>query len=155
MADVAVPNVASDARAVLVEKLEKEAEATNKKRTGKGTRIRVGQTRGKNPQVIQWEAFDESQPDSLPATLNEFMAVTKVESEPTLVGMLIEGFNQQAYTAASDPIAEYVNPAWSDELQKQFRLVVRNYSNGTGNSLDDTVKLLKPGFDASHASAKK
>mgnify|MGYP006338789657 FL=1 len=50
----------TDAREQLVKEMEVKAEETKKTRTGKGTRVRVGQTRGKNPKVIIWEAFDDS-----------------------------------------------------------------------------------------------
>ena len=130
-----------------------KAEETNKTRTGKGTRVRVGQTRGKNPQVITWEAFDDSQPETLPATLSEFMEISKTQDEKVIVSMLIDGFNAQQYTAASDPIAEFVNPAWNEDVQRQFRLVVRNYSNATGVSIEDAVALIKPGIEASQKKA--
>lgn len=144
----------SDVRNALLEETQKKADETNKTRTGKGTRVRVGQTRGKNPQVITWEAFDDSQPDTLPATLSEFMEITKTNDEKMIVTFLIDGYNSGQYTAASDPIAEFVNPAWSDDVQRQFRLVVRNYANATGVSIDDAVALIKPGIEASQAKAK-
>jgi len=143
----------SDAREQLVKEMEVKAEETNKTRTGKGTRVRVGQTRGKNPKVITWEAFDDSQPATLPATLSEFMDVAKVSDEKQIVAFLIDGYNDAQYTAASDPIAEFVNPTWSEETQRQFRLVVRNYSNATGVSIEDAVALIKPGIEASQKKA--
>ncbi len=144
---------AQTAREKELEAAQAKAVETNKTRTGKGTRVRVGQTRGKNPQVISWEAFDDSQPDTLPATLPEFMEITKTQEEKAIVGYLIDGYNDAQYTAASDPIAEFVNPTWSDDVQKQFRLVVRNYSNATGVSLEDAVALIKPGIEASQKKA--
>ena len=129
------------------------ADEANKGRTGKGTRVRVGQTRGKNPQVINWEAFDDSLPDTLPATLSEFMEITKTQDEKLIVQYLVDGYNDAQYTAASDPIAEFVNPVWPDDVQKQFRLVVRNYSNATGVSLEDAVALIKPGIEKSQTKA--
>jgi len=143
----------SDAREQLVKEMEVKAEETNKTRTGKGTRVRVGQTRGKNPKVITWEAFDDSQPATLPATLSEFMDVAKVSDEKQIVAFLIDGYNDAQYTAASDPIAEFVNPTWSEETQRQFRLVVRNYSNATGVTIEDAVALIKPGIEASQKKA--
>lgn len=145
MEDMAVE--AKSPRELELERTQLEANAENEKRSGVGTRIRVGQTRGKNPIVIKWEAFDESQPDTLPKTIAEFMEVTKVKDEPTLVGYLVGGFNDANYTASSDPLAEFVNPAWSADAQTQFRLVVRNYSRGAGVSLEDAVNLIKPGFE--------
>lgn len=143
----------AEAREKELEAIQVKATETNKSRTGKGTRVRVGQTRGKNPQVISWEAFDDSLPDTLPATLSEFMEITKTQDEKLIVAYLIDGYNDSQYTAASDPIAEFVNPVWSDEVQKQFRLVVRNYSNATGVSLEDAVALIKPGIEASQKKA--
>lgn len=129
--------------------MAKEEAELNAGRTGKGTRVFLGMTRGRNPQKIQYEAFDDSQPDTLPKTLSEFMEISKVSDEPTIVGYLLDGFNSAAYTAASDPVAEFVDQTWSDEVQKQFRLVVRNYSNATGVSIEDAVALIKPGIVAS------
>lgn len=123
--------------------------ALNEGRTGKGTRAFIGMTRGRNPQMIQYEGFDESQPKTLPTSLSEFMEVAKVSDEPTIVGYLIDGFNSAAYTTASDPVAEYVDASWPEDVQKQFRLVVRNYSVATGVSIEDAVALIKPGIVAS------
>jgi len=134
------------AKELELEKAQGEADKTNKERTGVGTRVRVGQTRGKNPMVISWEAFDESLPDTLPKTIKEFMEITKVQDEPTLVSYLIGGLNDANYTAASDPLAEFVDPQWKPEVQTQFRLVVRNYSRGANVSLEEAVELIKPGF---------
>ena len=134
-----------------VDAATEKAKTANATRTGKGTRVRVGQTRGRNPQVISWEAFDESQPDTLPKTLSEFMEITKVSDETAIVQYLIDGYNDAAYTAASDPVAEFVDASWSDDVQKQFRLVVRNYANATGVSIEDAVALIKPGIVKSQA----
>ena len=136
--------------------LQTKADTENQKRTGKGTRLRVGATRGKNPQAISYEAFDESKADTLPLTLSEFMEVTKPfggDVEKTIVEWLIGGFNDAQYTAASDPIAEYVENYWPEDVQRQFRLVVRNYSNATGVSIEDAVKLIKPGIEAAQKKA--
>jgi hypothetical protein len=145
MATAIAPSALESAKA----SLQGKADETNKARTGKGTRVKVGATRGKNPQAISYEAFDESLPDTLPKTLSEFMEVSKIQDEPTIVGFLIDGYNAAQYTAASDPIAEFVNPTWPDDVQKQFRLVVRNYSNATGVSIEDAVALIKPGIEKS------
>jgi hypothetical protein len=124
---------------------ETKATETNAARTGKGTRVRVGQTRGRNPQVISYEAFDESKPDTLPTSLSEFMDVAKIQDEKVIVSLLIDGFNSDAYTTASDPIAEFVEAVWPEDVQKGFRAAVRNYSNMTGVSIEDAVSLIKPG----------
>jgi hypothetical protein len=125
---------------------EVDADEENSKRTGVGVRVRVGQTRGKSPLVITWEAFDESKPETLPTKIPQFMEVTGVKDEPTLVAYLIGGYNDANYTAASDPLAEFVELTWKDDVQTQFRLVVRNYSRGANVSLEDAVALIKPGF---------
>src|SRR3990167_5066456 len=119
---------AKSEREVAVEAKAAELKAINDKRTGKGTRLRVGQTRGKNPQIVVWESFDESLPATLPDSLTEFMDVTKTQDEKLIVAYLIDGYNSAQYTQASDPIAEFVNAAWSDEVQKQFRVAVKNYT---------------------------
>jgi hypothetical protein len=134
-----------------VEAAVAKAAEENKNRTGKGTRVRVGQTRGRSPQVISWEAFDESLPDTLPKTLSEFMDVAKVTDEAIIVSYLIDGSNSAAYTKASDPMAEFVDLTWSEDVQQQFRLVVRNYANATGVSIADVVALIKPGIVASQS----
>lgn len=140
-------------KAARTKDMEAREKALNEGKTGKGTRTMLGMTRGRNPQEIQYEAFDESQPDTLPKTLSEFMEVAKVSDEPTIVSYLIDGFNSAAYTAASDPVAEFVDVTWPDDVQKQFRLVVRNYSNATGVSIEDAVALIKPGIVKSQAKA--
>lgn len=122
-----------DARAKAVEAKQAELDAQNAKRVEanpayKGTFLRVGQTRGKNPQMVVWEAFDLSKSASLPTTVDEFMKLTNTKDEATYISYLIDGYNDAQYTLASDPIAEHVDPAWSEDVQKQFRLVVRNYS---------------------------
>ena len=132
-----------------VEAAQATANTENTSRSGKGTRVKVGMTRGRNPQVISFENFDESLPDSLPVSLSEFMDLSKTQDEKVIVSYLIDGFNSAQYTLASDPVAEFVDLSWSDEVQKQFRLVVRNYSNATGVSIEDAVALIKPGIVAS------
>lgn len=135
------------AKEIELEAKQNAADKANAELKGVGVRKRVGQTRGKNPVVIEWEAFDESKPDTLPTSIKQFMEVTGVDKEPELVAYLIGGFNDAAYTAASDPLAEFVDLSWPPEAQTQFRLVTRNYSRGAGVSLEDAVALIKPGFE--------
>lgn len=130
------------------EDMAKREKALNEGKTGKGLRSFLGMTRGRNPQEIQYEGFDESQPETLPSTLQEFMDLSKVNDEKTIVSYLVDGFNSAAYTQASDPVAEFVDASWPEDVQKQFRLVVRNYSNATGVSIEDAVALIKPGIVA-------
>jgi hypothetical protein len=120
----------------------------NAERTGKGTRATIGLTRGRNPQMVQYESFWESLPDTLPKTLSEFMELSKVQDEAAIVSFLIDGFNSAQYAAASDPVAEFQDASWSKEVQTQFRFVIKNYSGATGVSIDDAVTLIKPGFAA-------
>ena len=134
------------AKEVELEAAEKAAEEVNKTRSGIGTRVEVGQTRGKNPLVISYERFDESKPETLPTSIQQFMEVTGVKDEPTMVSFLIGGINDANYKAASDPLREFVDLTWPPEAQTQFRLVVRNYSRGAQVSLEDAVNLIKPGF---------
>ncbi len=138
------------ARTVAMEAKEKELNAG---RTGKGKRVFLGMTRGRNPQEIQYEAFDDSQPDTLPLTLSEFMEVAKVNDEKEIVRRLILGDTEIAYSEASDPVAEFVELSWPEDVQKQFRIVVRNYSNATGVSIEDAVALIKPGIVKSQVKA--
>lgn len=132
---------------------ETKAKEVNASRTGKGTRVKVGMTRGRNPQVISFEVFDESLPDTNPTSLSEFMDLTKTQDEKVIVSYLIDGYNAASYTTASDPVAEFVEPTWDDEVKKQFRLVVRNFASSANLSIEDAVALIKPGIVA--AQAKK
>jgi hypothetical protein len=127
----------------------------NEGRSGKGTRVTLGYTRGRSTTRIQYEAFDETMPDTLPLTVAEFVELTKTPDEKTLVSYLIDGYNSAQYTAASDPIADFVNPVWDDAVKTQFRTVVRNYANATGVSIEDAVNLIKPGIEAAQAKAKQ
>lgn len=136
----------ANAQEAAVKAAQAKADETNKTRTGKGTRVRVGQTRGRNPQVVTWEAFDESLTETLPTSLTEFMDVSKTQDEKLIVAYLIDGFNSAQYTAASDPIAEYVEASWPEDIQKNFRMAVRNYSTATGLGIDEAVTLIKPGI---------
>lgn len=133
------------------EEMEAEEKKLNEGKTGKGLRSFLGMTRGRNPQKVQYEGFDESQPDTLPKTLSEFMELSKVNDEPKIVSFLIDGFNSDAYTAASDPVAEFVDASWPEEVQKAFRTVVRQYSANANVSIEDAVALIKPGIVASQA----
>lgn len=137
---------AAERKAKLTE-AEKTAEATNKGRNGKGTRVRVGQTRGKNPQVISFEQFDDSLPATLPADADEFVKMT-TPNPAQLLDWLIRGYNDAQYTAASDPIAEFVDASWNEETQNRFRAVVRNFASGAQIAIEDAVTLVKPSFVA-------
>jgi hypothetical protein len=133
--------------------MEVREKALNQSRSGKGTRVFLGMTRGRNPQEIQYENWDDSQPDTLPLTLSEFMELKKVANneditEKDIVRRLILGDNEIFYTEASDPIAEFVDSLWDDKFKANFRMVIRNYSQATKLSIEDTVALLKPAMVA-------
>ena len=136
--------------------MQKRESALNTGKTGKGLRSFLGMTRGRNPQEIQYQNWDESQADTLPTTLSEFMDLRASDKsavdEAGIVRRLVMGDNDILYKEASDPVAEFVDLTWSEEVQKQFRLVVRNYSNATGVSIEDAVALIKPGIVASQKS---
>jgi len=154
MTDVALANVEeTEVENPALDAAKESARVTNAARTGKGTRVKAGQTRGRNPLVISYEFFDEKLPETLPTTLSEFMEVAKVNDENRIVAFLIDGFNLESYSVASDPIFAFVESSWPDDVQKQFRLVVRNYANATGVSIDDAVTLIKPGIVAAMAKA--
>lgn len=105
-----------------------------------------GSTRGKNPRKIEYMAFDQSVPASLPKTLADFVALTKA-SEPELLEYAIDGFNSAAYSAASDEIGEFIPDTWDKDTAAQFRLAVRNTSKLTGLDIEATVNLLKPAIE--------
>lgn len=130
--------------------LAKETEL-NKDKTGKGLRFAIGLTKGRNPQMVQYEAFDVEQPATLPESLSEFMDLSKVTDEKAIVGFLIDGFNDAALEQAADPTAEFVESAWPVEVQKAFKTVVKQYSINAGVSIEDAVALIKPGIVASQA----
>ena len=133
------------------EEMAAEEVKLNAGKTGKGTRTFLGMTRGRNPQKIQYENWDESQPETLPLSLSEFMDLRKLSDEPSIVRRLILGDNEIFYSEASDPVAEFVDSSWSEDVQKGFRAVVRNYSANVGVSIEDAANLIKPAYLASQA----
>lgn len=148
------------AREVELTRRTAEADKDNSKRSGKGTRVRVGQTRGKNPKVIDWEAFDTDKPETCPETQAEFMDLTKTQDEKMIVKYLIDGFNDSQYSQASDVLGEFVEPNWPPELAKQFKLTISNYVAAMAGAMtvEDAVELLKPNivkaFNARLAAAQ-
>ena len=147
MADETVTEV------VKVNPFAADAKVENEKRgNAKGLRVFTGFTRGKGSNPIKWEQFDDSKPESMPKSIQEFLDVTKA-TEPQMLDYLIEGFNSSQYTAASDPIAEHVNPEWDDETQSQFRLVVRNLQKAmaaSGATIESVVAMVKPGVEIAY-----
>lgn len=127
------------------EAAQKIADETNSTRTGISTRVTVGATRGKNPQIISYEQFDESVPDSLPKSHEAFVEFVKPTGVEFL-DYLIRGYNAARFEAASDPLAEYVVASWPNDVQGAFRQAVRNYSRGLGMTLEDAAAVIRPGF---------
>ena len=130
---------------------EEAAKAENAKRSGKGLRIQVNSTRGKNPQVISYEAFDKDAAETLPADFAEFQSLTQVSDEREIVELLIIGYNQKAYTLASDPIAEYYEPDWTPDIRSGFKASVKGLTATGVLSLEQAVTAVK----AALASSKK
>ena len=128
--------------------LEVEVKAANAARSGKGTRLVLANTRGKGSIQIKYEAFDADFAGSLPETVAEFMQLSGVEDEGTLVSFLITGYNDANYKRASDPVSEYVNPAWPSEIAESFKLAVKNLVKA-GLDIEKVVAMVKPGIDAS------
>ena len=129
--------------------MDAEEKRLNEGKTGKGTRTFLSMTRGKNPQKIQYEQWDESQPDTLPTEVKEFCDLAGITSNEEMIKRLILGDNEIRYQEAADPTSEFVELTWPLDVQKQFKIVVKNYSNFKKNSIDDAVALIKPGFVAS------
>jgi len=143
-----------DAKQAVLDAKQVEVDGINETRKvsgafPKGTLLRMGQTRGKNPQIVTWEAFDESHPETLPKDMSEFMDLTAKQGgkeEANLLSWLIDGFNSAQYTGASDPVAEFVEASWPEDIQKNFRMAVKNYATATGSSIEDAAALIKPGI---------
>lgn len=135
-----------------LEKAQSEVAEKNKALTGKGLRWRAGQTRGKNSSVITWQAFDAETPDSLPATLAEFVQLTGAKDAEVLE-YVIDGFNSAAYGLASDELFEYVDDSWSKEIKNQFRLAVRNTVKLTGMDVEAVANAMKAGIAKKIAAA--
>ncbi len=123
--------------------------------TSKGLRFFASSTRGKGSMFINYQGFDTDKPETLPADLKEFAQITGVQDQGELLSLLIEGFNSQNYTTASDPIAEYVNDSWDKDTKAQFRLVVRNLSKAAGLPLEQVVSMVKPGIEKKFAESAK
>jgi len=143
----------SEDRAAEIKAAQEKADAVNKGRSGVGTRLFVGSTRGKGSMVISFEQFDDSEPDTLPKSTEEFMQVTGVTSESDILKLLIEGYNDKLYKDASDPLAEYVNAVWPADAQAQYRLIVRTTAKALGDPLDEVAEAVQARFNKKYAPA--
>jgi hypothetical protein len=133
------------ARADAVAAKQKIADAENAKRTGQGTRLLVGTTRGRSTVPFTYEAFDSSLPETMPKSVEDFMGLTTTDDGP-LLNYLVEGYNSLSEKNAADPVNEFVDASWPEDVQKRFKIVIRNYSNDANVSIEDAVSLLKPGI---------
>jgi hypothetical protein len=131
---------------------QEAADAENAKRTGKGTRLLVGQTRGKSSMVILYEAFDTDKPETLPTNLEEFVNLTKIGDEKELAGLLVDGFNAHSYSEASDPVGEFINPMWPDAVKLSFKLAVKNTAKAAGMTFEEAANVIKPGVEKKFAA---
>jgi hypothetical protein len=138
-----------------MELAEESATTVNAARTGKGTRVAVRPSRGRSPQPITHEVFDLALPETLPGSITEFMELTQINEEAPLVSLLMAGYNDWSYTQASDPVAEFIESSWPEEIQKNFRAVVRQYASGINCSIEDAVALIKPQYLAAQAKLVK
>lgn len=135
-------------------------EKLNEGKTGKGTRTFLSMTRGKNPQEIQYEQWDETLPATLPSSFAEVIELHKTrgqegdKAEAEIVRRWILGDNSVMYSEASDPVAEFVDPTWPLDVQTRFKVCVKNYSRDSGVSFEDSANLFKPGIVAGLSKAK-
>lgn len=116
-------------------------------KTGPQTTVAKGMTRGRNPREIEYLEFNREIPGNIPKTMKEFMDASGVQEEAGLVELLVTGFNESQYKAATDEIGEFINPQWDNKTQDSFRLAVRNYSKISGDTIEDAVALIKPGVE--------
>lgn len=131
------------------EQFEKEAKEYNSKLSGIGLRQLVGATRGRSTVNIKYMAFDETSPDTLPKTVEKFVEITGIKSNAELAELLVTGFNDKAYTEASDPIAEHVNKAWKDDVKVKFRAVIRGLvATLPDMTIAKAVEMVRPGMDS-------
>jgi hypothetical protein len=152
--DLLMANLFAQSEALAFGKTAEEVKAENAKRSGIGLRLFTGYTRGKGSIAIKWEAFAD---DSEPKSLQEFLDVTKA-TQDDLLKYAIVGYNDEQYTAASDPIAEHVNDAWDKDTKAQFRLVVRNLQkamSASGATIESVVAMVKPGVEKAFAAKSK
>jgi hypothetical protein len=106
----------------------------------------VGSTRGRSTTSFVYEAFDSSLPETLPKDVSEFMNLTTSDDAP-LLNYLIEGFNAINEKNAADPVNEYVDSSWPEDVQKRFKTAIKFYAESSNVSIEDAVALIKPGIE--------
>ena len=149
---------AKAAREAAMKIAEDKATAINATRSGKGTRLLVGATRGRQSVPFTYEAWDKSKPETLVESVEDFSTILGIpgtdDGEKVMVNYLMEGYNEVSLTAASDPVSEYVDLTWDDDVQKRFRIVIRNYAENANVDIATAVGLIKPGISAAQEAAK-
>lgn len=146
-AEIAAKEAAKKAREEATAAKQKLADAENATRSGMGTRQVVGTTRGRNTVPFIYEAFSGDFADSLPKSVDDFLGFTKLDGDnPLVVTYLIEGYNSISESNGSDPLNEYIDSTWPEDVQKRFKVVIRNYSQDSNMSIEDTVDLLRDGI---------
>lgn len=48
-----------------------------------------------------------------------------------------------------------INPNWSAELKRQYKLIVRNYSRGTALPISDVILLIRPEIVKIHRKKRR
>jgi hypothetical protein len=149
---------AEKAKAEALAAAKAAAKLENDTRTGKGTRQFVAQTRGRSTTIITYENFDLSQPETLPTDFGEFVSLAKLSNdangEKQFLTYAIRGFNESKLEIASDPVAEFVDATWPDDVQLRFKNIVRNYAKDANVSVEDAVTIIKPGIAAAFAKSQ-
>ena len=131
---------------------EKEA---NKDRSGVGTRVSFFYTRGRSNMLLSAEQWDETQPLTLPKSVEEFLSYHatqdgKALEDSEILKRLILGDNEINYKEASDPVAEFIDFSWPEDVQKSFKVTVKNYASMNEISIEEAVALIKPGTVKAH-----
>jgi hypothetical protein len=143
--------MSEEQKEVIVTERDKAVKAAAEKNAALGDKVgprwKVGSTKGKNPVIITYENLDDSKPESLPKTVQEFTEVITSDNK-VLLDYLIRGYNDAMFEAASDPLSEYVSAVWAPEVAVTFRTAVRNYAKGLGLELEEAVAIIRPGFAA-------
>lgn len=141
------------ARKEALDAAQKAADETNSKRTGKGTRLSVSSTRGRQSTPVTYESFNEDVAGSLPESIQEFMELSGVDDEAQIVSFLVTGYNDFSFRKASDPVQEYINPVWPSEVAKSFADSVKTLVKNGVMELEAAVALIKPQVDKKFAPA--
>jgi len=102
--------------------------------------------KGNKGTKVQFEGIDETapRPDN---PLEVAMNLVKGEAQE-FWERFVHGFNELAYEAVADPIAEFINPAWDDDKKKNFRLSVNAMAKVLGKDKDEVAKAIAEQINA-------